>query len=72
MSLASLVVALDAFASNDMALRDQLLAQKDTELAELDMQMSQHKARIAAQKQAIIDEFDQRSKDLKLITDGKA
>ena len=72
MSIAAVTQAIDTFSTNDMALRDLLIAQKDTELAELEMQMSQTKARIEAQKQAIKDEFEQRASDLKIILDGGA
>lgn len=72
MSIAAVTQAIDTFSTNDMALRDLLIAQKDTELAELEMLMSQSKARIEAQKQAIREEFAQRASDLKLILDGGA
>lgn len=72
MSIAAVTQAIDNFGTNDAALRDLLLAQKDTELAELEMQMSQTKARIEAQKQAIREEFEQRASDLKIILDGGA
>ena len=72
MSIAAVTQAIDNFSVNDAALRDLLLAQKDTELAELEMEMMKHKARIEAQKQAIRDEFDHRATDLRLILDGQA
>jgi hypothetical protein len=72
MSIASLTKALDNFGLNDLLLRDFMLAQKDTELAELEMQMSQHRARIEAQKEQICAEFEQRASDLKLIVQGNA
>lgn len=72
MSIAAVTQAIDNFSTNDMALRDLLIAQKDAELAELEMLMSQSKARIEAQKQAIREEFEQRASDLKLILDGQA
>jgi hypothetical protein len=71
MSIAAVTQAIDNFGVNDVALRELLLAQKDTELAELEMELSKHKARIEAQKQAIKDEFEQRANDLKLILDGQ-
>lgn len=72
MSIAAVTQAIDNFSANDVALRDLLIAQKDAELAELEMLMSQSKARIEAQKQAIREEFEQRASDLKLILDGQA
>ena len=72
MSIAAVTQAIDNFSVNDMALRDLLLSQKDTELAELEMEMSKHKARIEAQKMAIKEEFEQRANDLRLILDGQS
>lgn len=71
MSIAALTEAIDTFASNDLAFRDMLLAQKDTELAEIEMQLSQHRARIEAQKKGILEEFEQRASDIRAILDGK-
>lgn len=72
MSLAAVTQAIDNFIANDVALRDQLLAQKDTELAEIEMVLSQSRARIEAEKKAITAEFDQRAQDLRVILEGGA
>lgn len=71
MSIAAVTQAIDNFAANDLALRDMLLAQKDTELAELEMTLAQQRARIEAQKDAIRQEFSQRASDIRLILDGR-
>ena len=70
MSIAAITQAIDNFIANDVALREQLLAQKDTELAEIEMSLSEHRARIGAQKKAIDDEFGQRARDLRSILEG--
>lgn len=70
MSIAAVTQGLDAFATNDTALRDLLLAQKDTELAELEAESAKTRARIEAQKQEIREEFEQRKADLLAIRDG--
>ena len=70
MSIAAVTQGLDAFEANDTALRDLLLAQKDTELAELEASTAKTRARIEAQKQEIREEFEQRKGDLRAIRDG--
>lgn len=72
MSIAAVTQAIDNFSVNDMALRDLLLSQKDTELAEIEAELAKHKARIEAQKMAIKEEFEQRANDLRHILDGQS
>lgn len=68
MSIAATVTAIENFSANDDALLVLLLAQLDTELAELDNARS----RIVARKEAISQEFAIRKTDLQVILEGKA
>ena len=68
MSIAATVTALENFSANDDALLTLLLAQLDTELAELDST----RARLEARKEAIKQEFSLRRTDLKIIVKGNA
>ena len=68
MSIAATVTALENFSANDDALLNLLLAQLDTELAELDST----RARLEARKEAIKQEFSIRRTDLKIIVEGNA
>ena len=77
--IAALTQAIDNFGKNDQALRDLLIAQLDTELAEIESERAQINAalnarreRIAARKVAVDTEFEQRKGDLEMILEGGA
>ena len=78
MSIAAITQSIDAFASNDADLRELLLAQCDTELAEIEAERSKMNAafdarreRIADRKAAIVNEFEARAADIDAILNGK-
>lgn len=78
-SIAALAEAFDNFAANDDTLRDLLVAQDDTELAEIEAERSMlnagldaRKERIMLRRHAKLDEFAQRKLELRAIVDGKA
>jgi len=79
MSIAAVTEAIDNFAANDSVLRDNIMAQLDRELAEIEAERSKFNAfldarreKIADRKVAIGNEFEQRAIDLMAILNGKA
>jgi hypothetical protein len=79
MSIAAVTEAIDNFAANDSVLRDNIMAQLDRELAEIEAERSKFNAfldarreKIADRKVAINNEFEQRALDIMAILNGKA
>jgi hypothetical protein len=79
MSIAAVTEAIDNFAANDSVLRDNIMAQLDRELAEIEAERSKFNAfldarreKIADRKVAINNEFEQRAIDIMAILNGKA
>ena len=78
MSIAALTEALDAFAANDAALLENLMAQFDRELGEIEAErasmnaaLDARRAKVADRKLAVSNEFEQRALDIMAIMNGK-
>jgi hypothetical protein len=78
MSIAALTEALDAFAANDAALLENIMAQFDRELAEIEAERSSinaaldfRRTKVADRKVAVSNEFQQRALDIMAIMNGK-
>jgi len=79
MSIAAVTEAIDNFAANDSVLRDNIMAQLDRELAEIEAERAKFNAfldarreKIADRKVAISNEFEQRAIDIMAILNGSA
>jgi hypothetical protein len=79
MSVAAVTEAIDNFAANDSVLRDNIMAQLDREIDDIEAERSKVNAaldarreKIVGRKVAISNEFEQRAIDLMAILNGKA